>query len=125
MSERERAAAGKAEAVARLAGGRDAPARPEAAPSARTHRPPVWEELYQAIPAGQQHELLALAERQGVLYAQQLPATSNGTENDPHRQLFARMLAGTVTDLRPLHAPPVAVGDLELDAVQREAVAKA
>src|SRR5262249_14565509 len=125
MSQRERAAAGEAEAVARPAGGRVAPARPEAAPGARPHRPPAWEELYQAIPSDQQHELFSLAERQGVLYAHQLPAVSNGSDNDPNRQLFARLVAGSVTDLRPLSAPPVPVDDTELDAAQREAVSKA
>jgi hypothetical protein len=77
------------------------------------------------VSAEQQHELLALAGRQGVLYAYQLPVLANGSPVDPSRQLLARILGGASAELQPLHAEPVTVGDPELDALQREAVAKA
>ena len=44
---------------------------------------------------------------------------------DRDRQLFARILSGAVAELQLLYAEPVPVGDSALDAVQREAVAKA
>src|SRR5438309_923658 len=79
MIPRERAAAREAEAVAVSAGGRQLPAHPKGDPGAPRNRVPVWEDLYQAIPPEQQRELLSLAGRQGVLYAHQLPVTTNGT----------------------------------------------
>jgi hypothetical protein len=76
-----------------------------------------------ATPA-QQEELLALARRQGVVYAHQLPAPSNGT-GDRNRHLLTRLLAGHVADLDPVCAAPAPVTDPELDEGQRDAVAKA
>src|SRR5437762_2373270 len=125
MMQRERAASGEAETVSRPPGSARAPNHPSMPPATLGHRAPLWEDLYRAIPPEQQRELLTLAERQGVLYAHQLPVTSNGTVVDEDHSLLARLLNGTVSELSPLHADPVDVGDSELDPVQREAVAKA
>src|SRR5947208_12116335 len=73
MIPRDRAALGEAEAVSGPAGGRHAPAHPKGDAGSLRNRLPVWEDLYRAISPEQQRELLSLAERQGVLYAHQLP----------------------------------------------------
>jgi hypothetical protein len=119
----ERAASDEADAVARPAG--QHPAVSEGTPGTRTHQALAWEELYRTISPEEQRELLGLAERQGVLYAHQLPRKSNGTTTDTSRKTLARILDGAVADLQPVFAEPVEVGDHELDATQREAVAKA
>jgi hypothetical protein len=89
---------------------------------------PPWEDLFRAASPEQQRELLALARRQGVVYAHQLPPLSNGGASAPAegwRQQLSRLLAGQVDDLEPLRVPPVPPGDVPLDDVQREAVARA
>src|SRR5205807_866083 len=50
---------------------------------------------------------------------------SNGSTGDPGRQLLAHLLNGQSGDLQPVRAEPVALIDSELDAAQREAVARA
>lgn len=125
MIPRERAAIGEAEAVPGPAGARHAPTNPRPDAGPLRSRFPVWEDLYRAISSEQQRELLALAGRQGVLYAHQLPVPLNGTTADPNRQLLARILSGEVAELSSLHPEPIEVGDRELDTVQRDAVAKA
>src|SRR5579871_317221 len=125
MIPRERVASGEAEAAFGLASGRHAPAPPREGASTLSNRVPAWEDLYRAIAPEHQRELLCLAERQGVLYAHQLPEMTNGTPVDPNRQLLARVLEGDVAGLRPLQEEPIDVDDCELDATQREAVAQA
>jgi hypothetical protein len=125
MIQRERAASGEAEAVSGPAGGRRAPPHPKGDAGTLRNRVPAWEDLYQAISPEQQRELLSLAERQGVLYAHQLPVITNGTTAAPNRQLVARILDGDVAALAPLQTEPIEVDDCELDAVQCEAIAKA
>jgi hypothetical protein len=76
----------------------------------------------------QQQELLALADRQGILYYHQLPATGNGTPAapaDPARRVLAQVLSGNTRELDAVAADAVAVRDTALDATQRAAVAKA
>src|SRR5262245_2903014 len=92
--------------------------------------PPVplsasWEELFPNASPAQQSELLALAARQGILYAHQLPPPNNGLPRDARRPLLAHLLAGKTDDLEPFRAEPVEVEDAALDPIQREAVAKA
>jgi len=70
-------------------------------------------------------ELLALAQRQGVLYSHQLPAAGNGVPRDRGRQLLAQLLSGQTDGLEAVAALPVEVHDGGLDSRQREAVAKA
>jgi hypothetical protein len=83
-----------------------------------------------ASPA-QQEELLALASRQGLVYAHQLP-TNNGAQphaappDDPRcLNLFSRLLQGQTGDLQPIRPRLVPVFDTGLDERQREAVARA
>jgi uncharacterized coiled-coil DUF342 family protein len=121
----ERAASGEANTVARSTGHCQQPPPPQGTGGTRTHQVPIWEDLYHAIPPEHQRQLLSLAERQGVLYAYQLPVTANGTAADSRHKPFARLLDGAVAELEPLFADPVQVSDQQLDATQREAVAKA
>jgi hypothetical protein len=125
MMQRERAASAGAEAVTRPAGGYRTPPRSESVATTPAHAAPVWDNLYRALSPEQQRELLALAERQGLLYAHQLPVISNGTAVDSNRKLLAGVLNGAWDNLQPLQVEPIDVGDDELDGVQREAVAKA
>jgi hypothetical protein len=69
--------------------------------------------------------LLALAQRQGVLYAHQLPSSPKGARPEPVRSALAHILAGEVDQLEPLRPPALVPLDAELDEVQCEAVAKA
>src|SRR5262249_7682273 len=71
-------------------------------------------------------ELLALAERQGLLYFHQLPQfPTNGTPAAPDRQLFSQLLNGQTQSLEPVRPGPVDLQDIDLDPAQRDAVAKA
>src|SRR5205823_5571058 len=72
-----------------------------------------------------QQELLTLAERQGLLYAHQLPAANDGFKLEQGHRLFTQLLSGRVEQLESVRPSPVEVIDTELDEVQREAVAKA
>ena len=88
---------------------------------------PPWEELFRSASPEQQQELLALARRQGLLYAHQLPPLSNGSHPPAEgwRQLLTRLLAGQTDSLEPLRVPPAPSGEAPLDDLQREAVARA
>jgi hypothetical protein len=88
---------------------------------------PPWEDLFRSASPEQQQELLALARRQGVLYAHQLPPLTNGAHPPAEgwRQLLARLLAGQAEGLEPLRVPPAVPGEAPLDEVQRDAVARA
>src|SRR5919201_3280219 len=119
MSLREGQSSGVAEAALRPTGGPPAPLRPGSAPGAGLLRTLAWEELYLTLPPAQQQELLTLAERQGILYAPQLPAPGNATPLEPERRLLAQLLRGQIDGLQPVCPGPVAVFDSQLDAVQR------
>jgi hypothetical protein len=75
--------------------------------------------------------MLALAARQGLLYANQIPIPAQGQKNKaslespPRAQVLARLVAGQTEDLAPFAIPPLTFFDSELDRVQREAVARA
>src|SRR4051794_38741818 len=126
MSQRERQPSGGAvEAAPRPAAGQPVPPRPPPAPKPSAKGAPLWEDLFRAAPPAQQLELLSLAGRQGVLYAHQLPPSSNGSSGDPGRQLVAHLLNGQCGDLLPARTEPLSPLDTELDAAQREAVARA
>jgi hypothetical protein len=86
-----------------------------------------WEDLFRSASPEQQQELLALARRQGVLYAHQLPAVNNGSHAPTQgwRQLLTRLLAGETEGLEPLRVLPAPPGEVPLDDLQREAVARA
>lgn len=130
MTPRERQASGTeirgVSAAPRAAVGAALP-RPDTAVA----RTPPWEELFPSASPAQQSELLAMARRQGLLYAHQLPAPANGArppgpaDDSGSRQLLPRLLAGHVEELEPVRPGPVEVYDRELDPHQREAVVRA
>src|SRR4051794_22678008 len=120
MSQRERPPSGGAvEAAPRLAAAQPLPPRPPPAGKPGAPSAPLWEDLFRAAPPAQQQELLALAVRQGVLYAHQLPSTGNGS-TAPGRQLLAQLLSGECGGLQPVRPEPVTPFDAELDSAQRE-----
>jgi hypothetical protein len=82
---------------------------------------PSWTDLYLNLPPTQQNQLLALAQNQGVIYAAQLPSAPGTNGTDRARAVLSR-LSGDLPSICP---PSVEFIDADLDAVQREAVAKA
>ncbi len=96
---------------------------PPRAPAA-TALPAVWEEWYQRASPAQQQELVALAQRQGILYTFQLPAPDS-TVVAPPRPLLGALLNGQLHDLEPHRPPAVDVADSDLDTGQRQAVSLA
>src|SRR5262249_3432547 len=90
-----------------------------------------WEEWLQSASSAQRTEMLALAARQGLLYANQIPIPAQGQKNKaslespPRAQVLARLVAGLTEDLAPFAIPPLTFFDSDLDRVQREAVARA
>lgn len=100
------------------------PRPPDAGPPPGADRPAPWQHLCRLLPGSQRAELLALARRQGLLYAHQLPPTPVAIR-DPARAFLNALLAGKTQDLVPVAADPAALGDCPLDASQRAAVARA
>jgi hypothetical protein len=135
MSQRQRQASGGMSAVL--------PALAEAQPASSavlsspclavdrdTSPVPSWEELFQNASPAQQAELLALARRQGVVYAHRLPLATGprcaetGTELT-RLAVLTRLLAGKVDDLEVVRPAEITCADAALDERQREAVARA
>ncbi len=81
----------------------------------------AWDEVLASLPPARRRELLELAGRQGVIYAHQLPA-GNGPANRP---LLPAILNGQTHDLAPLRPTAALCLDADLDAAQRDAVARA
>jgi hypothetical protein len=102
-----------------------------AAQRADASRPLRWEDWFQSASSVQRSEMLALAARQGLLYANQLPAPDRGQKNkasvegQARAQAFSRLLAEQTDDLAPFEVQPVVFLDAALDCAQREAVARA
>jgi hypothetical protein len=87
---------------------------------------PVWETLYQSASPTQRAEWLALAQRQGILYAHQLPPVNNGaTTSDRCRHLLTLILAGRAAELEPVLVDGGPAIDAQLDPCQQTAVARA
>jgi AAA domain len=82
----------------------------------------VWEELFQSAAPGRQQQLLALAGREGVLYAHELPPANNGAVK---RSVLPTLLNGQIHDVPLFRASAVECSDARLDETQREAVARA
>lgn len=112
------------------------PSRPASVPDTVGAEPgppdswtPPWDDVFRGATAAQQQELLALADRQGCVYSHQLPsgttALPSPEPSDPVCDLLPQLLLGRTESLEPLHIRPVAVRDEQLDAAQREAVARA
>jgi hypothetical protein len=87
-----------------------------------TARVSLWEDWYRRASPAQQQDLLAIASQQGVVYTQQLSAVPQAPQPQP---LVATLLNGHLPDLQPHHPPTVDLVDTELDAAQRDAVARA
>src|SRR6516165_5639133 len=68
-----------------------------------------WEAMFQALSSSQQSELLSLAERQGLLYAHQLPPLLNGAVADSNHSLLGRLLNDQDGTLDPSHPDPISV----------------
>jgi hypothetical protein len=68
---------------------------------------------------------LGLAQRQGVLYAHQIPAVNNGKPAEHARQWVDRLLRGDASTLSAHRPGPLTPVDRDLDEMQLEAVAKA
>lgn len=132
MNQRERQAPG---GMAAAVLGRPTPVEsaPRLGPTGEvsSRRDPLWENVFPQTSPSQQAELLALAARQGLLYAHQLPKTNSRPratgqpENNQRHHLLVQLLAGQTGDLQPLRAPAVTLHDTALDASQAEAVARA
>lgn len=122
MTQRERLAS---------SGGTEAVLRHGSQESPRPPAPSLWEQVFSHASPERQAELLALAREQGVLYAHQLPAASNGhghtngSNGDHANARLTQILTGNVAGLEPLRADAVNVFDQELDENQRQAVARA
>src|SRR5262249_20897295 len=82
----------------------------------------AWETHFHSLPPRQQQEVLSLAERQGVLYAHQLPPISNGACTDPARGLLPAILAGRRCHLQKIRHSELTAADDEVDETKREAV---
>src|SRR5262245_17710764 len=117
MTQRERQASGGSSAtvatpVVRTSGS-PPPPRAGLASQADLAHAALWEEVYQTASPAQQSELLALAGRQGLLYAHQLPASGNGArpqtpaDNIGNRQRLTRLLNGHLEHLEPVRGQPV------------------
>src|SRR5262245_1116692 len=120
MNQRERQPpGGSSQAAARSASGPATAALPGQGLAPR----PSWEERFQNAPPDQQAQLLALAERQGILYGHQLPPATNGLPRDEIRRFLGRIRNGRLDRLAPVRA--AALDAPMLHPGQREAVAKA
>ena len=82
----------------------------------------AWEELFQAAAPGRRQQLIALAGREGVLYAHELPPPGNGAAARP---LLPALLNGQLHDLSPLRLAALPCDEFPLDDSQRDAVARA
>jgi hypothetical protein len=116
MSRRERPAPRLAESAPRPSRGpaalaaQPAPASPDL----------TWEKLFHGVSPVPRQELHALARSQGMLYSLELPAPNRAIPD-----LLGQALAGRVDGNAPVCPQPVTLADTELDAAQREAVARA
>src|SRR5205085_2481254 len=96
-----------------------------------TPRSTLWEDFLHTASPAQQLELLALAGRQGLLYAHQLPTppAANGSRSTPEEfgaaKLIGQLLAGDTSGLAPVVGEELSYVDQALDLSQREAVARA
>ena len=121
------ASGGVAEAAGSPANGHEAPSHSRDTSGPVVSPASLWECIYRSASLAQQQELLGLARRQGLLYAHQLPPLSNGNQSatEPPRQLVTRVLGGHVDDMEPVSPGPLEFFDRDLDADQRESVARA
>lgn len=90
----------------------------------------AWEDWFRQATTAQQAEALAMAQRQGYVYAHQLPAPSNGaTQHSPTSAgdgigLLRALLAGTADALPAVRARALEAIDRSLTHAQRQAVGR-
>ena len=89
-----------------------------------------WAEWFAGASPDQRSEALALAQRQGLLYLQQLPNSHAKTQRGPSTEpvlvpFLTRLLTGKTDSIPPLNDEPLAWSDTHLDPMQREAVRRA
>jgi hypothetical protein len=137
MTSRDRKASGcltttaTADPVPIAAGSLSVPANGRHGADNGASRVVCWEEWFQHASPAQCSEMLALAKRQqGLLYAHQLAAAANGMKTRPAAgpvpsPVLERLLAGQVDESSPLGVALLTFLDPDLDACQREAVARA
>lgn len=93
--------------------------------------PPVssWPAWFRDASEAQRNSLLELAQRQGIIYAHQVPPAANGVAHklDPAPQVdqFKRWLGGCLEHLPPVTTQVLTLADQDLDLAQREAVHRA
>lgn len=101
------------------------PGQPEraAGPDASASGGSLWERWYAHASPAQRQDLLGVAFRQGVLYPSQLgEVPANGSTARP---AIASFLNGPIADLDLSSLPAIEPEDSALDAIQRDAVARA
>jgi hypothetical protein len=96
---------------------------PAAAPAAQP-APSAWEALFLAFDPASRRELLARARPGGVVYAHRIPQPA-GNAGPPGAFPAAALLNGRSREFSPNRPLPVTPRDTDLDAEQREAVARA
>lgn len=106
-----------------------APPPPAARAALPRHGPPPagesWDDLFPALLPVRQAELLALAARQGLLAARQLPVPDYAP-GDRARSFFSGLFApGGGDPLLPYRPEPLDLVDSQLDAEQRDAASRA
>ncbi len=122
MTPRDRPAFAAVSAPPRVAA--PAAVRPSAGPAV-PERPVCWDDLYPQLTPAQQAEVLAIARGGQAVQAARLTVPANGQSSDRVRRLLSAALAGRLADWMPVRAASVECLDVDLDASQREAVAKA
>lgn len=119
MTHREGPATGTLETTARPATLPAAPQLP-AGPNGSS-----WEQIYHYATPTSRKDLLALAARQGLLYAEQLPSNGHAASSKETFSALDRFLSADPAGVDPLVIEPMPMEDDALDACQRDAVAKA
>src|SRR5581483_9286147 len=126
MTQRERHASGRAIVAApRAPSGQASSPASVSSPEHRATQHVSWEELFQSVSGELRAELLNLAQRQGLLYADQLPSPNGPIPSTSSRPILSEILSGSEVKLPPLRISPLEALDTNLDSVQQEAVARA
>src|SRR5437868_6453427 len=96
---------------------------PRPPPASEPGLAPAWEEFFRQASPAQQYQVLTLARRQGVIYAHQLPAPTNGDSSLPGDTVrwnaLNHLLAGHKNDLDPVAETTFDPVDVGLDGEQR------
>lgn len=127
MTNRERLASlAMADATTRVAR-QKAPSPLDAKTEASAAYAPLWDEVFARATPVEQQEMLALARRQGLVYAHQIPAHRNGSAAglDRVRRQLQFLTSADLSNLATVETNEISFVDEQLDANQRIAVARA